>query len=87
MELKFEYEYDGTVYEVEVEYKVIDASYDHAFGTEKASYADAVAFTTYVNGAKVILTDKELISLLWNEADKQGDKAVKAYHSEMDYAL
>lgn len=87
MELKFDYEYDGTVYLVEVEYRAVDASYDDEYGTVKAAYADPVSYTTYVNGAQVILTDKKLTALLWSQADLEANKALARWSSSADYAI
>jgi hypothetical protein len=87
MDLKFNYEYDGIEYQVEVEYKVMDGSYDDEFGTVKAAYADPVAFTTYVNGGQVILRDRELIALLWKECDLKASEAIQSHYDNVEYAL
>lgn len=82
MNQQFEVEYDGTVYEVDAEYSLTDASYTDEFGTVPAMEADVTAWYSFVDGAEVTITDEKLRKLIWLEADKRGADVVAASLSD-----
>ncbi len=68
--MEFELEFDGATYTIEAEYSVSDASFDHAFGTEKRYDVDVASFKVYLDGYLLIPIDQSFIKSIFKECDR-----------------